>query len=241
MGLHAKQKNNPLKCFLNIYTTACMFVFTLCLLSTGCTTENPNRPKPTEHDLTSAANTNIELGYDYIEKGELARAKQRILMAFNEAPKNAGVQDALGYFYEVTGELQTAEAHYLHAISLAPKSGEPYNNYGTFLCRQKRYTEADQQFSKAVSIKSYLNTGQAYENAGICALAAKNFAVAKQNLTRALEYNPNSFLALSGLVQLYSAQKNPRMARFYLAKLDNIAPTDPITKSLDSKILPYRN
>ena len=54
------------------------------------------------------------------------------------------------------------------------------NNYGVFLCRQKKYTEAIIHFLLATKDPAYLHVSDAYQNAAHCALKIPNRALADQ-------------------------------------------------------------
>src|SRR5262249_7711038 len=100
----------------------------------------------TTQSNTAAADYNVQLGMGYLQQGDVARAKQKFLLALEQAPDYQPALEAMGYFYESTEEPKTAEGHYKKAIQVDPKSGSAHNNYGAFLTKQKRFKEADEQF-----------------------------------------------------------------------------------------------
>lgn len=136
------------------------FGFLLFLLQ-GCVSPGPNR---------IAADDNVKLGLAYLQEGNMPIAKEKLLMAADQAPGWAVAKDALGYFFESTGDKKEAEKYYLQAIALSPHDGASLNNYGVFLCRDHRPVEAEKMFLRAAAIPDYLHTAEAYENAGLCAL-----------------------------------------------------------------------
>ncbi len=117
-----------------------------------------------------AADDNVKLGLAYPQAGNTPRAKEKLLMAADQAPRWPVAKDALGYFFESTGDKKEAEKYYQQAILLSPHDGASLNNYGAFLCRDHRAVEAEKMFLQAAAIPDYLNTAEAYENAGLCAL-----------------------------------------------------------------------
>ncbi len=169
--------------------------FTFIVLS-ACTTARA--PQPANH----SAKYNVELGLGYLQRGEMARAKHKLLLAEQEAPHDPLVLDALGYFYERTGEPKRAETYFQDAIKLAPKRGAIQNNYGTFLCRQGHYQASLNHFAKAAADPHYLHPDLAYTNAGQCALKIPNRELAKYYFKRALAHNPKQATALLELKKL---------------------------------------
>lgn len=138
-----------------------------------------------------AAAYNVQLGLAYLKQGNRQRAKQKLLKALEEAPDSLETNDAMAYFYENTQDNKKAEMYYQRAIEWHPEAGAALNNYGAFLCREKRYDEADIYFLKAIADPEYLNTARAYENAGLCALAANQSDKAQNYFKRALAEDPS--------------------------------------------------
>ena len=155
-----------------------------------------------------AASVNVQLGLAYLEQGEMQRAKRKLLLASKQDAASPVVQDALAYYYEKIGEPQQAEQHYLAAIALRPGSGDVHNNYGTFLCEQKRFEAARSEFMKAIEDKKYLHTAEAYENAGLCAIDNQRYQEARYFLEKALHNDPKLTKARSALAHMGDHEHN---------------------------------
>lgn len=166
-------------------------------LRSATTTSSP-LSSPSAQQLNRAAEINIKLGLYYLQQQNFQQAKTKLLLALNQSPQNFLAYDAFAYFLEMTGEtgkIISAEKFYKQAIHLALKDGSnaaektrsvrdigggeagsvgaAYNNYGTFLYRQKRCAEALAQFKTAIAIPNYLNSNAAYENAGLAEKCAR--------------------------------------------------------------------
>ena len=118
----------------------------------------------------NAANTNVQLGLAYLQKGLYSASKQSLLTAIQDDSHIAAVWYGMGYYLEKTGNQAAANQYYQYAISVEPHSGSAKNNYGNFLCRAGKYQAAIHEFILATRERDYLNTANAYKNAGICAL-----------------------------------------------------------------------
>ncbi|MES2998672.1 MAG: type IV pilus biogenesis/stability protein PilW [Pseudomonadota bacterium] len=162
-----------------------------------------------------AANTNVQLGLAYLQSGDVQRAKQKLLLAEQQAPQSTESQGAMGYFLESTGNLSEAEAYYRRAATHHSKSGAAQNNYGTFLCRRGRYAEADQHFLLALQDPSYLNVAQVYENAGLCAMQIPDIIKAMGYFTQAITQDPKRALSWLELGRINYQQKNYQQAQQY--------------------------
>ncbi|CAM4429063.1 MAG: hypothetical protein LEGION0398_MBIBDBAK_01320 [Legionellaceae bacterium] len=155
-----------------------------------------------------AATYNVELGLGYLQKGNLTRAKAKLLLALNQSPNWPLALDAMGYFLEKTGSPEEAENYYKRAVVLAPKDGKVLNNYGAYLCRQKNKEKAEMYFLAAVKDPNYLTLADAYENAGLCALTIPNESKAMIYFEKALVKNPQQLSSIQELAKLHFKQKN---------------------------------
>ncbi|MEN9470986.1 MAG: type pilus biosis protein PilF [Pseudomonadota bacterium] len=163
-----------------------------------------------------AAEANVQLGLAYLQSGDVQRAHQKLLLAEQQAPGSMQVQGAMGYFLESTGSLPSANAYYRRAIALNPKSGAAQNNYGTYLCRQGRYLEADHHFLLALQDSTYLNTAQVYENAGLCAMQIPDRKKASAYFTQAVTQDPNRSMSWLELGRISYQEKDYQQAQQYL-------------------------
>jgi len=158
----------------------------------------------TEQDaqLTKTSLINTQLGMAYLQNNNMQRAKQKFLLALDQAPHSPEAWYSMGYFQEVTGNSVLANEDYLKAIQLAPISGDVHNNYGTFLCRRGQYRNGIQHFLLAINDPRYLQSASAYENAGLCALKIPDTHDAANFFDHALKQDPNMPVSLFELAKL---------------------------------------
>ena len=156
-----------------------------------------------------AARINTKLAMAYLQKGNIVRAKQKLMMALDEAPNIPEPWYSTAYFLEATGNLQEANAYYMKAVSIAPTRGDVQNNYGTYLCRRGHFDEAISHFQIAVKDPKYLDPSGAYENAGLCALKIPNYARAKYFFHKAILANPQRETSRLALKQIEKTNIHP--------------------------------
>jgi type IV pilus assembly protein PilF len=199
--------------YIMIMTTFCL---TACVSSETVTQSNEiSTPKANQ---SKASAVNLQLAVGYLQQGDIDRAKQKLLLAQKQAPNSPDVFDTFGYFYATTGDKDKAMSYYQKALSLSPRNGKILNNYGVYLCKQRQYQKAIDYFSQAVKDPDYLTTGEAYENAGLCALEIPNNALAHDFFTKALENDPNLATSNLELAKMAFTQKNMASAMFYLKR-----------------------
>lgn len=174
------------------------FISFLCLMSCQPITQSTlNQQKK-----ITQAHYNLQLGLAYLKQGNRIKAKHLLLLALQQAPKSVETNAAMAYFFEQTGEVERAELYYKKAIAIAPNHGESLNNYGAFLCRRGDYSQAENYFIQAIDDIRYERTAAAYENAGLCAQAAQDYAKAVIFFSKALEHDPSRSQSLYELLRL---------------------------------------
>ena len=161
----------------------------------------------------------MELGIVYMREGKKAIALELLQKSIAQDPDLAEAHNAIAVLYENLGETDKADDHFGRAISLDPKNPQAHNNYGSFLCRNKRYDDAEGHFLEAAKNPLYESPEVAYTNAGICANTAKDAAKAEQYWRKALELNPRFPAALLHMARLNVTTKNFLQARAYLQRL----------------------
>lgn len=102
-----------------------------------------------------------ELGYIYENQGKLELAEKEYRRAAQKEKGWAVPYFNLGNLYFKMGNLKGAEEHYREAIEKEGTNPDFMNNLAFVLCEQRRYDEAEQWISRALSIKpkkEYLDT-----------------------------------------------------------------------------------
>ncbi len=184
-------------------------VVLVCLLS-ACSSMNSVNTEE-QNKKIKTAKINAQLGIAYLERHNLQRAKQKLLLSLEQGPNIPESWYSMAYFLEATGNKDDASIYYQKAISVAPTRGDAQNNYGTFLCRNGDYRGSVEHFMLAVKDPTYLNPADAYENAGLCALKIPDKAMAAKYFAQALRQDPSRAVSERNLRELnkYLAANNP--------------------------------
>jgi type IV pilus assembly protein PilF len=204
------------------------------LLLSACQTTTSN--DTLEDKKVTAAKINVSLAMEYLKRQDMQRAKQKLLLALEQAPKIPEPYYTMAYFLEATGNNAQAEKFYLKAIALAPGKGDVHNNYGTFLCRQQHYKASIQHFMQAAQDPKYLESGAAYENAGLCAEKIPDDSAAIQYLSKSLEEDSNRALPHIELAEIYYRKGNLKFARAELLRFLQLSPVTEQAETLAAKL-----
>lgn len=214
-------------------------IFSLVFLCQSCEhkiTEIKEEPTIKEPKINEAASYNTRLGLAYLQQGNRSLAKRKLLLALSQDPDSADVNASMAYFMEKSGDMDKATIFYQKAMALAPGAGAQFNNYGAFLCRRGHYKEAEKYFMKAVKDVAYDHTAGAYENAGLCLMAASDDATASAYFMKALEQDPSRQQSLYELVTLNMKEGKMKEAYHHLKKHSNLCQNDRALLQLAIKV-----
>jgi type IV pilus assembly protein PilF len=200
----------------------------ICLVLTvlsACVTQNYENDKNTpiienEASRNDIAMTRISLAIGYLKMGNSEQAKLNLEKAKNFAPKLIQVHTAFAHFYETVGEASLAITSYEQALSINNEDPDTLNNYGVFLCRQKRIDDAEKQFLKAISIPSYILVAQSYENLANCQLNAQQYNKAELYFSKAMQHSPSRASVLLQMAVLNYIKADYRTAQHYISRYE---------------------
>lgn len=174
-----------------------------------------------------SAQVNAELGLRYMLQGQNEVALEKLNRALEQDPKSAIAHHYLAELYRRLGESKDADRHFRRAIALDENNSSVYNNYGVFLCNQKRYEEAEKQFLTVLQNPVYTGRAQTLENLGVCLRAAGNTTKAAEYFRKALQADAKSPIALLGMAELNHGAGNSLSARAYLQRYNEVGPHTP--------------
>jgi len=189
------------------------------LLLSGCVTN-----QPTDADAKTAsrkaAESNTQLGVEYMSRGQLEVALGKLKKAVKDDPDYAPGHTVLAILYTRLGESELAATHYKLALQADPENGDVNNNYGTYLCRSGKPQEAIKHFLKALDDPFYSSPAVALTNAAACSMGNDNPADAETYLRSALQYDPKFPDALLIMARLNYQQKDYLRSRAFLQRFE---------------------
>ena len=161
---------------------------------------------------------NVRLSAIYMQQGNVDWAQRTILNAERRAPDSPYVQAGMAFFLAGTGEIERAEQYYQLALNHEQPMPEVMNNYGIFLCDQKRHKAAIDYFVRASKVAGYTQPADALANAAYCAMSYNDRASAIKFFNQALQRNPQKHELLYDLSKLYYQQADWNKAKTYLKR-----------------------
>lgn len=167
-----------------------------------------------------AARVHTDLGQQYLRQGKLEMALEKLNKALSYDSNYVDAHTVIAVLYENIGDNSKAGEHYKRAAQLKPKGGAELNNYGSFLCRQGQFAEAQAYFERALADPFYQTPGVALTNSGTCLLKAGNPGEAQRVLRLALEHDPNDSETLLQLAAVTYEQGDYLNARGFMQRFE---------------------
>jgi type IV pilus assembly protein PilF len=158
-----------------------------------------------------------------MRQGDYDTALVKLQKALEADPGSATANGTLAILYENVGENDLAEKHFKKALRLSPKDPQIHNNYGQYLCRHDKYTEAIEQFNIAAGDALYPGLAASLTNAGICAARIPDNKQAETYFRKALAHDQNFSYALLQMANLMYTQGNYLAARAYIQRFDGVS------------------
>lgn len=196
-------------------------IFLVCILS-ACGTMKKTQSDD-ENQRARTAKINAQLGIAYLERHDVQRAKQKLLLSLSEDSDIPEPWYSMAYFQEATGNKIEANKYYLKAVEIAPGRGDAQNNYGTFLCRAGNYSDAIKHFKLAIADPNYLDPADASENAGLCAMKIPDDQLAMTFFNQALLQDMSRPTSLIKLAEIQYRHKHLAEAKESLQRFSMLS------------------
>lgn len=164
-------------------------------------------------DLKVAASKNMEAGAEYLRRGNLRDAKDKLDKALEQDPGNYKTHWVMGLLQEQLGKPAEAERSYKTAQRLGPEDPDVASAYAVFLCKSHKVDEALPLFEGLVRNPLYRTPWAPATNAAVCLRTDKRNADAVRWLDRALTLRKDYEPAVTELADLQLALGKADLAR----------------------------
>ena len=173
-----------------------------------------------ESEASKRARVRIELASAYYGRGQMTTALDEIKLAIAADPTNATAFNLRGLIYGNLGDEKLAEESFRRALQLDPRDADTMQNYGWYMCQQKRYTEADTLFRQALAVPQYRDSPRTLLTQGICQARAGDWSQAEGTLLRSYELDPANPATAVNLAEVLYHQGEYERARFQIRRIN---------------------
>lgn len=193
-------------------------------------------PARTESSSAEAANNYYQLGARYYRNGNYNFARERLLRAIELDPQHAMAHSTLALTYMQLDNPRLATEHYDRAVRLAPGNFDVRNAYAVFLCGQREFDGAEEQFQRAIRIPDNDSPEIMLTNAGVCMSQKPDLKRAESYFRDALKAKPGYGEALLQMAQLERSQGDGLAARAFLQRYLSANAATPSVLYLSYKV-----
>jgi len=206
----------------------------LIFITSACTIVTSPNKRSTDEE--SAADYNANLGAQYLQRGDIQLANEKLTKALEQDNNNANAHIAMAQLQFAIDQPKVALRHYKRAMSLDPDNADNRNAYGVFLCSTGDVDSAMREFDKAATNPFYETPEFALDNAGVCMLEAGRFDEAEDFLTKAIRRNPQFANAFLHVAELRYNERRLTVADAYLARYHALNDFSPASLLLGFEI-----
>lgn len=195
--------------------------------TTTSTPGNAAEPRLTRNagegaDPERVARTRLELAAAYLTRGQAQTALTEARAALAAKPDLPEAHKLLGLIHASLGDVRQAEAAFQRALQLVPGDGDTMHNYGWFLCQQRRFAEAEQQFQAALAQPGYRDVARTTMVIGLCQARDNRWQDAERSLAKAFELDPANPTIAYNLSEVLYRRGDMERARFYIKRVNGV-------------------
>jgi len=176
-----------------------------------------------ESDASKRARVRLELASAYFGRGQMTTALDEVKLAIAADPNMVAAFNLRGLIYANLGDERLAEESFRHALQLNARDADTMQNYGWYLCQQKRYPEADSMFRQALAVPQYRDVPRTLLTQGVCLARAGELGQAEGTLIKSYELDPTNPATAINLSEVLFRRGDFERARFYVRRV-NINP-----------------
>lgn len=173
-----------------------------------------------ESDSAKRARIRTELAAAYFGQGQYVTALDEVKRALSVDPNHVPALSLRGLIYANMGEYELAEESFRSALRVRPADADTLHNYGWFLCQQRRFVPARQQFEAAMAVPQYRESARTLLAAGICEARAGELQTAQIILQRSFDQDPGNPATVFNLADVLKRRGDLERAFLYIQRLN---------------------
>jgi len=170
-------------------------------------------------DAQKRAAIRMQLAIGYYQQGQYKVALDEIKHAIAISPDLVDAYSVRALIFMDMGETQAAEDNFQYALKLAPNDLGLENNYGWFLCLNKRENQGLVYLNKVLQSPNYPALSKAYNAAGVCSLKMKDSAAAEKYFMQGFKVDPGNSDLNKNLARTLYQRGDYASARFYIGRV----------------------
>jgi type IV pilus assembly protein PilF len=173
-----------------------------------------------ESESSKRARVRLELAAAYFGRGQMETALDQVKLALVAEPNLGQAHNLRGLIYASLGDERLAEESFRRALQINARDTDTMQNFGWYLCQQKRYAEANQQFDLLMAVPNYRDGARTLLTQGVCHAFAGNLPEAERTLLRSYEMDPGNPAAAVNLSEVLYRKGDLERARGFIRRIN---------------------
>lgn len=171
--------------------------------------------------------TDLQLAIAYMERNNLAAAKERLEKTLTVSPDDPQVNNVMAVIQWRLKQYDQADRHFRKALDEAPKNPSVNHNVGAYLCDRGSIDEGVKHLDRAAADPTYNGAAEALLNAGVCLMRKPSPAAAEKYFRDALKINPRLPGALYHMAKISYDSGRTFAARGFIDRYYEVAQDTP--------------
>ena len=193
-----------------------LIVTAIAAVLSGCVSSTSEVSRQSGTD--DAGEQNYQLGAQYFRNGNYDLARDRLERAIDFEPRMAKAYSMLALTHVQLGNKRLATETFDRAVRLEPRDPDVRNAYAVYLCGQRQFEEARDQFDQAIAVRDNENPEVMMTNAGVCMVNKPDLELAENYFRQAIELRPSYAEALIQLAALKHRTGDDLTARAFMQR-----------------------
>ncbi len=193
-----------------------LIILVLAVSLSACVTTGDEKPK--KWDSEERAESHVELGVNYLQRGQYEVAREEIDLALSIDPKSDTALHAKGLLLERTGHTEKALKMLGRAVQMDQSNYEAANDYGIVLCQNGHYSKGIENLLRIESRLDNKFLSNTRLGLGICYFEQGTFAPAKEYFRLVLEIAPGLLQALLPMAEIAFKEQQFLSARAFIER-----------------------
>ncbi len=173
-----------------------------------------------ESESSKRARVRLELAAAYFGRGQMETALDQVKLALVAEPNLGQAHNLRGLIYASLGDERLAEESFRRALQINARDTDTMQNFGWYLCQQKRYAEANRQFDQLLATPQYRDGARTLLTQGVCHAYAGNLPEAERILLRSYEMDPSNPAAAVNLSEVLYRKGDLERARGFIRRVN---------------------
>ncbi|MEM7564048.1 MAG: tetratricopeptide repeat protein [Pseudomonadota bacterium] len=193
-----------------------ILIFLCAIALVGCVSTGP---KPLEKwETEKRAKAHIDLGLNYLRRGELETAQEEMELALSINPGSSRASHGMGLISARNAEPQDALKWFARAVRQDRTNFTAVNDYGIQLCQTGQTDKGIKQLMPISEVRENNAVVATYLGLGICHHRQQQLDLAQGYYRRALQGSPTLPQALLPMAEISKAENKPLIARAFLER-----------------------